>query len=115
MLEKKYRLTKKEDFDDVFQKGAWVRGRLISLRIKKTTNAVPPRIGFVVGQKIAKKAVTRNRLKRQLRASFSRHIKKITPGLDIVVVPAPDSTQKKFTDIHEEITHLLTKAHIIGD
>jgi len=114
MLEKKYRLTKKEDFDDVFQKGAWVRGRLVSLRIKKTTNALP-RIGFVVGTRIAKKAVTRNRLKRQLRASFSRHIKEIKRGLDIVVVPTSDITRKKFIDIHEEITHLLTKAHIIGD
>jgi len=114
MLEKKYRLTKKEDFDTVFQKGAWARGRLLSLRIKKTTNAFP-RIGLVVGTKITKKAVTRNRIKRQLRASFSSHIKEIKRGLDIVVVVTPDITGKKFTDIHEEITHLLTKAHIIDD
>ena len=115
MLGKKYRLTKKEDFDDVFKKGTWVRGRLISLRVKKTANALPPRVGFVVGMKTAKKAVTRNRLKRQLRASFEKHIKEIKRGLDIVVVPTPGITRQKFTDIHDEITRLLTKAHIIDD
>ena len=115
MLGKKYRLTKKEDFDDVFEKGVWVRGRLLSLRIKKTASALPPRIGFVVGARIAKKAVIRNRIKRQLRASFSKHIKKIKRGRDIVVVVTPDITRKNFTDIYEEITRLLTKAHIIGD
>jgi len=114
MLEKKYRLTKKEDFDNVFKGGAWARGRLLSLRIKKTTNAFP-RIGFVVGTRITKQAAARNRIKRQLRASFSKHIKEIGRGLDIVVVPTSGITGKKFTDIHAEITHLLTKAHLISD
>jgi len=113
MLEKKYRLTKKEDFTDVFKKGVWVRGRLISLRIKKTASALPPRIGFVVGTKIAKKAVTRNKLKRQLRASFSRHIKEIKRGLNIVVVPAPEITKIGFQEISEEVERVLKKAHIL--
>ena len=114
MLEKKYRLTKKEDFDSVFKKGAWVRGRLLSLRIKKTTN-IFPRIGLVVGIKTAKKAVIRNRIKRQIRASFSKHIEGMKGGFDIVVVPAPEIVEEKFIDIHGEITQLLTKIHIIDD
>jgi len=111
MLEKKYRLTKKEDFDNVFKKGAWARGRLLSLRIKKTTNSLP-RVGFVVGTRITKKAVTRNRLKRQLRVSFSEHIKKIKSGLDIVVVPEPEITKIGFQEIREEVERVLRKAHV---
>jgi len=114
MLGKKYRLTKKEDFDDVFKRGTRVRGKLISLRVKKTTNAFP-RVGFVVGIRTEKKAVTRNRIRRQLRASFEKHIKGIRPGRDIVVVPTPGIKKQKFTDIHDEITRLLAKAHIIDD
>jgi len=68
-----------------------------------------------VGTKITKKAVTRNRIKRQLRASFLKHREAIQKGLDIVVVPTPEIIGKKFKDIHEEITRLLTKAHLIND
>lgn len=114
MLAKKHRLIKKEDREEVFRSGARAGGQSLSLWAKKTTNAFP-RVSFIVGHKVAKKAVMRNRVKRQLRASFGRHTKQIRAGLDIIVVPTPEIIHKKFSDIHEEVTRLLTKAHIIGD
>lgn len=112
MLPKKHRLIKKQEFGKVFRNGTRATSKFLSLRIQKTANAFP-RIGFVVGQRISKKAIARNRVKRRLRASFGEHIKKIGPGLDVIVVPAPEIVEKSFREISTEVEKVLRKARLL--
>ncbi len=76
MIPKVNRLTKKSDFDILFKEGRFIAGSLTNLKIWRIEPDKYPRrgyartdlkIGFVVGVKIHKNAVIRNRLKRQMR------------------------------------------------
>ena len=76
MLPKPYRLTKMKDFEILFKEGRFVGGDLVDLKVWKIDQMKYPKrkyspndlkIGFVVPIKISKKAVVRNRIKRQMR------------------------------------------------
>ena len=73
MLILENRLRKMKDFNILFKEGEFVNGELLTLKIWKIDPKKYPkrkyeddelRIGFVVGLKISKKAVKRNRIKR---------------------------------------------------
>jgi len=116
MLEKKYRISKNKDFKNVFDGGVFVKGDFISIKVKKIDSPDKiqhTRIGFVVGKSVTKKAVLRNKIKRQLRSAVYGCIEEIKEGLDIVMMPAADITEKSFNEINKEVKKILKKAHII--
>ena len=55
-LNKKNRLKKKRDFEDVFKKGKAVKGSFLFIKYKKNELGVP-RFGFVVSAKVARKTI----------------------------------------------------------
>jgi ribonuclease P protein component len=68
MFAKPVRLTHKKQFDSLFKRGNWVRGKWFSLIFL----AQPGRgkIGFIVTKKTLRDSSDRNRAKRRLRAAF---------------------------------------------
>ncbi len=85
MLPLQNRLKKKEDFNIVYHYGKSLFCDKIVLRVRK--NHLPVmRMGISIGVKSIKKAVDRNRLKRQIRAFFRRDLENISGGIDIVVI-----------------------------
>lgn len=74
----------KQEFANVFAH----RQRLYSgcfVGYYKPTSLGKPRLGIIVSKKSAKKAVSRNRIRRQVRESF-RQVAATLPSMDIVVV-----------------------------
>lgn len=69
MLPKTNRLIKEEDFRKVFRSRNKKSCPLFDLFVLEKENSVPSRFGFIVSNKISKKAVLRNRAKRLLRES----------------------------------------------
>lgn len=67
MLPKENRLNKKADFLRVSKKGQVVQSKNFGLAYLETNTSEPPKFGFIVSNKISKKAVERNRIKRILR------------------------------------------------
>lgn len=119
MLVKDNRLTRKKDFDNIYQKGKSLSFENINLKYI-ANNLSQSRVGFIVSQKISKKAVDRNRLKRLLRESFRLALKenKLKAGFDIVIVPYPkilDNGIKelKLEEINKIILSLLKKANLL--
>lgn len=79
------RLLNKLDFQAVFQQ-ADCKSSDQSLTLLARHNGLDyARLGMAVGKRVDKKAVTRNRVKRQVRESF-RHQQHNLSGLDIVVL-----------------------------
>lgn len=72
MLSRQERLTKNREFAYIYRKKKSVANSYIILYVgnKKTDQNMPTKAGFVVGKKVHKKAVKRNRIKRQLRESY---------------------------------------------
>jgi len=111
MLPKINRLRRKKDFERIFKKGKGFKEDLLFLKIIKN-NLGLIRFGFVVSQKISKKATVRNKIKRRLRAMIGKEIKKNETGFDILFIVSPGLEKKKFQDVEKIINKLLQKAGI---
>jgi len=72
MLPREERLTKSSAFAFIYRKRRSVANSLLILYVgnKKRNKAFPARVGFVVGKKVSKKAVIRNRAKRLMRETY---------------------------------------------
>jgi ribonuclease P protein component len=112
MLPKKHRLKKKKDFEKVIKKGKGARGDFLNLKFL-TNNLKVVRVGFVVGQKISKKATVRNRVKRRLREVMRINLKKIKPGYDLIFFTRKGIEEKNFWEIKEIVEQLLKKAKLL--
>jgi len=71
------------------------------------------RFGLVVSTRISKKAVVRNRLRRQLSEIFRLKLKKILPGFDVMLLVKPGLAVLDFSQISAELINLLKKARLL--
>lgn len=72
MLSKNERLTKNSEFAFIYRKRKSVANSLIIMYVgnKKIDKISATKVGFVVGKKVSKKAVKRNRIKRLMREAY---------------------------------------------
>ncbi len=106
-LNKKNRLKKKLDFEDVFKKGKAVKGSFLFVKHKKNELSVP-RFGFVISAKIIKKASERNKMRRILSEAVRDMIDGLG-GYDIIVVATSKMTTGHKEDIVEDFLGTLKK------
>jgi len=71
------------------------------------------RAGFVCSKKTAKRAVDRNRVKRQLRESMRRVWPEIVAGYDLVLIVRVPLIGKPFNEIQAILEKLLKKARLL--
>lgn len=82
---RRYRLTKTDEFSSVFGFRRAIRGKLLMLHYQpRPDGSADARLGVVVGKKLLKRAVDRNRLKRIVREQF-RRVRKDLPAVDLIV------------------------------
>ncbi len=86
----RYRLPR-EAFAKVYAEGKHYQSRYLRLRVLATDTPTQHQWGLVVGKKVSKKAVVRNRWKRQLRALIIRFLQEVSlPGFQAIVSVAGD-------------------------
>ncbi len=73
----------------------------------------PTQFGISVSQKVSKKAVTRNRLKRQIKGVIRLFLPTIQPGFQVVIVVKRNTSECKYEHFLRELEELLIKAEII--
>lgn len=115
MLSKLNRIKKKKDFEIIFKKGKSFKNKLFILRFLKN-NFNQSRFGFVVSQKVSKKAVIRNKIRRRLAEIIRENFKDIYSSennFDLVFISLPETEKKEFLEIKESVEDLLIKAKII--
>lgn len=71
------------------------------------------RFAFVVGVKVAKAAVKRNRLKRKMREVVRLQLDNIAPGYDVVVMARPGSRDMEFEEIHDDLMAKFKKLRLV--
>ena len=111
MLSNINRLRKKKDFEKVLKEGKSFKEDFLILKIKKN-KLEELRFGFIVSQKVSKKAVVRNKIKRRLREVIKEEIKRIKKGFDIILITLPETEIKDFQKIKTTIEKLFKKARI---
>ena len=115
MLSAEHRLRHKKDFETIFTKGFRINGIGLGLRFgKRYKPEVPTRFGFVVGLKVSKEAVVRNRLKRRMREAVRALISRVPDGFDVVILAFPEGKSMEFVDVREQVLKMLTKAKLLS-
>ena len=105
MLPRNNRLRKDKDFDFVFKTGRVSYDKIMGVRAVINHCGVN-RFGILVSNKISKKAVERNKIKRRIREAARANIDKIKKGFDIIIVSLPNIKEKTFKEIsYSLITH----------
>jgi len=110
MLSRKYKLKKDNDFKKVFKQGENYQQEFIKIKVLKNDLAYS-RFGFIIGRKISKKAVERNRIKRRLGEIVRLKLKQIKPGFDIVVLVNQEITEKDYQAIEKTLISLFKKVN----
>jgi ribonuclease P protein component len=109
MLHRKYRLTRKADVDRVFRRGRSVSGQDLALKFLPN-NASASRAAVLVGTKLSKKAVHRNRIKRRLREVLRLHFERVPAGIDLLVIARSIKLRDaEFERITAAVVDLLSK------
>ena len=112
MLTKINRLKKEKDFEKIFKKGKSFKNGFLILKIV-SNDLEESRFGFIVSQKVSKKAVLRNKVKRRLRDIIQKNIVKIKKGVDIVLIVLPGLEKKSFLETKETLDTLLKKTGLV--
>ena len=106
---RRYRLTKTDEFSSVFGFRRAIRGKLLMLHYQpRPEGMTEARLGLVVGKKLLKHAVDRNRLKRIVREQF-RLRRPTLPAMDLVVRLAVKPLPLDGRQITEDIVTLFDK------
>ncbi|PIU16569.1 ribonuclease P protein component [bacterium (Candidatus Gribaldobacteria) CG08_land_8_20_14_0_20_39_15] len=111
MLPKEHRLKKKNDFSQVLRHGFALADSCLVLRFCRNQQELS-RVGFVCSKKVAKKAVSRNRIKRCLREVVRMLLPNIMPGYDLVFLVRPGLVDKDSATFRLVMERLLKKARI---
>lgn len=119
-LPKINRLKHHQDFKQVYQTGRSYSSPHLAIRTVATTaqggDSPPPptQIGIAVSKKVSKKAVVRNRIKRQIRGAIRDILPKIPLGWKIIIVVRQRGIECKYEHFLRELRELLIKAEIIN-
>jgi len=112
MLPRKYKLKKDNDFKKVFNKGKHYQKDFIKIKFLKNDLEIN-RFGLVIGLKISKKAVQRNKIKRQLEEVIQSELEQMKKGVDIIILVQPEIIEKEYQEIREALIELFKKSKII--
>lgn len=135
-LPKANRLKSRKDFQAVFREGIRRHGAHVTLRALKAkasskpsldtapettqptdvVDIAPTRIGISISTKVSKRAVVRNRLKRQISAALHQLLPKISPGWRLVVVVKPTAGESECVtqQFLQELEQLLAQAEVFN-
>lgn len=107
--EKKHRIKKNDEFQEVFQRGVSTANRQFVVYTLDRPGQPYFRIGLSVSKKLGK-AVTRNRIKRYIRQCFLELKEEIVPGKDYVVIARQPVSEMSYTEVKKSFIHVLRKA-----
>jgi len=114
MLSLKNRLKNKKDIERVLKEGERVKEDFLIFK-KAKNNLKKIRIGFIVSQKISKRANIRNKIKRRLRSLVRSKLNNLKNGFDVLIIAVPGIEKKDFWDIEETLNKLFKKVKLSND
>ncbi|MFA7088274.1 MAG: ribonuclease P protein component [Patescibacteria group bacterium] len=106
MLKKINRINKDKEFDRVFKTGQSFYGRILSIKAANNDQDIN-RFGILINTKVSKKAVVRNKLRRQIRGLIRQELDKLKTGYDLVIIVFPLILDKEYLEIEQTLTRGL--------
>lgn len=112
-LPKAHRLKKHQDYRAVYEQGIRRYSPHLTLIAldrhdpKDVNWRLETKVGISISKKVSKKAVVRNRIKRQIRSALMVNWQLITPGWNMVIVVRPKAIECKYEHFLRELEELL--------
>jgi len=121
VLPKTHRLKRREDFNAVYQKGRRFHSKHLTVLVLADPppqgagplDHSPSRFGISISQKVSKRAVVRNRIKRQIRAILREFLPHLRAGRRLVISVRPDAVRCEYSEFLRELRKLLTQAEVL--
>ena len=117
-MQRKFRLTRSEDFKRVRRSGKSYAHPLIVLIVqthdKRSSPVDQPRlkVGVTAGRTVGT-AVYRNRAKRLLREAMRPLLPKIVSGLDLILIARPGLVSASLEEARQALLTLLQRAQVL--
>lgn len=108
MFSKKYKITKKEDFNKIYKSGSVFYSEHLKVFVLPN-NLNYNRFSVVISKKVSPKAVLRNKIKRKIKNSLIDLDKNLNPSRDIIIIPSFEVATLKTTLLKEKFEKLLKK------
>ncbi len=106
------RLRSPKLFKQVYAQGKSVYAEDLVLHYLKGDRGEQTGVGFSVSKRVGN-AVTRNKLKRQLRAIMEELAEALKPGVLLVFVARPGAATSSFGSLNESARNLLRRAQVL--
>jgi ribonuclease P protein component len=111
-VQRRFRLTRSEDFKRVRRSGKSYAHPLVVLIVQKSDQP-RVRVGVAAGRTVGT-AVIRNRTKRLLREAMRTLIPNIASGLDLILIARPGLATASLEDTRQALLNLLKRAQIVS-
>jgi ribonuclease P protein component len=112
-VQRKFRLTRSEDFKRVRRSGKSYAHPLVVLIVQSNNQPrARTRIGVAAGRTVGT-AVYRNRAKRLLREAMRTLLPNIASGLDLILIARPGLVSATLEDTRHALLNLLQRARIL--
>ena len=113
-MQRKFRLTRSEDFKRVRRSGKSYAHPLVVLIALKSEKNDPPRlkIGIAAGRTVGT-AVYRNRAKRLLREAMRTLIPNTASNLDLILIARPGLASATLEETRQAVLTLLQRAQLL--
>jgi len=112
MLKKKFRVKHFKDFKDLLENGSYFGAKEFYIKYN-SNNLDYSKISVVVPIKIDKRAVIRNRIKRQLSEIIRLMYKDIKPGFNIVLFCKNPILETKQEDMRKQVKYILENTKLL--
>ena len=110
-MNRKFHLTQANDFVRVKQNGSVIHHNLVVLAY--TQNNLDISRTAVVASKKVGNAVTRNRVRRRIKACLKNNWRNVKPGWDLVFYSRSVIVYADYQEIDDAIKHLLLSAGVL--
>lgn len=117
-----HRLHQRQDFDALYRQGRRFSASYFLVRVLRdplprsdrpvSSPPKPPRIAVVVSQKVSKRAVVRNRIRRQVQGAIHHLLPQLPPGLRLLITARPPAVACNYYEFLQELKQLLSNAEV---
>lgn len=106
MLAKPNRLTRGSEYKAVVRRGVKCAGAHTVTYVRSAGDSSAARFGFIVSKQVGS-AVTRNTVRRRLKAVCAEALPIVRPGADVVIRALPGAATVEFGRLRDEVVRCL--------
>ena len=109
-MKKIFRLSLQRDFNSVFKKGLGFSSTDLTIKYLENDKKIF-RLAVIISKKVAKKAVSRNLLRRRLKEILRKCSSQLI-GWDLILIAKPELAKNNFAELTEMLEKTLKRTKI---